>query len=226
MSTQTLTVELPSSTLYVSGTVNGVSTTWTNTAGNTWETVADRAEDDTYHLLLTAINSSGASTEFSLTLYYGVTNLITDRTQADVNRVKTLAAKGWANMTEAEQDEWSAGLKGAYNASDLNRVGAAVEYVAGRFNDLGYSVEVKTKQNWLVSDIPKQEQMTAYLDSVSYLRSVASVFPTTPDVPVDMDGLTYTEANNIEQILLDLSTIINNIIDAWFYSGEVYSGEV
>lgn len=226
MSTQVINVELPSSTLYVSGTVNGVSTTWTNTTGNTWETVSDRAEDDTYHLLLTAINSGGASTEFSLTLYYGVLNLITDRTQADVERVRYLAAKGWANMSEEEQAEWSAGLKGAYNASDLNRVGAAVAYVAGRFTALGYSVEVETKQNWFVSDIPTASEMVAYLNSVSYLRSVVSVFHTTPEVPEDTEGLTYTEANNIEQILLDLDLIIKNIIAAWYYSGELYAGEV
>lgn len=226
MSTQVLSVALPTSTLYVSGTVNGVSTTWTNTTGNTWETVADRAEDDTYHLLLTAINSSGVSTEFSLTLYYGVLNLITDRTKADVERARYLAAKGWANMTEEERAEWSAGLKGAYNVSDLNRVGAAVDYVAGRFNALGYSLEVETKQNWLVSDIPTSEQMAAYLNSVSYLRPVVSVFPTTPEVPEDMEGLTYTEANNIEQILFDLDLVVKHIIAAWYYSGELYSGEV
>ena len=43
MSTQKLTTTLPADTLYVSGTVNGVSTTWTNTAGQTWETVAERS---------------------------------------------------------------------------------------------------------------------------------------------------------------------------------------
>lgn len=33
-------------------------------------------------------------------------DLITQRTQADVDRVKDLAAKGWAGMTDAERDEW------------------------------------------------------------------------------------------------------------------------
>ena len=31
-----------------------------------------------------------------------VDELITDRTQADVNRVRELAEKGWANLTEEE----------------------------------------------------------------------------------------------------------------------------
>lgn len=33
--------------------------------------------------------------------------LITDRTQSNVNRLKELSAKGWSNMTAAEQLEWS-----------------------------------------------------------------------------------------------------------------------
>ena len=59
-------------------------------------------------------------------------NLITDRTQADVDRVQYLASVGWENMTDAEKAEWSTPLKGAYNASDLNRVGAAVTYISNR----------------------------------------------------------------------------------------------
>ena len=61
-----------------------------------------------------------------------IDNLVTDRTQADVERVKALAAKGFAAMTSDEQAEWLAGMKGAYNASDLNRVGTALNYLAGR----------------------------------------------------------------------------------------------
>ena len=54
-------------------------------------------------------------------------NLIFDRTAADVQRVKTLTGKLSAGTaTEEEKAEWLAGMKGAYNAADLNRVGAAV----------------------------------------------------------------------------------------------------
>lgn len=61
-----------------------------------------------------------------------IDTLITNRTQADVERVKALAAKGFAGMTAAEQAEWLAGMKGAYNAADLNRVETALNYLAGR----------------------------------------------------------------------------------------------
>lgn len=173
-----------------------------------------------------AINSSGASTEFSLTLHYGVLNLITDRTKADVERVRHLAAKGWANMTEEERNEWLDGLKGAYNTTDLNRVGAAVEYVVGRFGELGYVVSCEVKKNWEQSNFPDEAQTENYLNSISYVRSLVPVFKTTPEVPEDMSGLTYVEANNIEKILLDVNKIADNITASWYYSGELLSGEV
>ena len=76
MSTRTLSVSLPSDALYVSGTVNDVAVTWTNTEGNTWEAVAARADDDVYRVSLTIINSLGTATTTSMTLYYGL-HLIT-----------------------------------------------------------------------------------------------------------------------------------------------------
>ena len=79
--TQTISAALPASTVYVSGTVNDVSVVWTNTGGEIWETMADRAADDIYHVELSIVSSTGASTTASFTLYYGLLNLITDRTQ-------------------------------------------------------------------------------------------------------------------------------------------------
>lgn len=64
-----------------------------------------------------------------------IDTLITDRTAADVARVHELAVKGYAGMTAAELAElaeWLAGMKGAYNAVDLNRVGTALNYLRDR----------------------------------------------------------------------------------------------
>lgn len=36
----------------------------------------------------------------------------------------------------------------------------------------------------------------------------------------------YTVANNIEKILVDINQLLINMAADWFYSGEVYSGEV
>lgn len=63
----------------------------------------------------------------------GVSNalkLITDRTQADRDRAEELSLKEYSDLTKEEKAEWDAGLKGAYNAADLNRVENAVEVLA------------------------------------------------------------------------------------------------
>ena len=59
-----------------------------------------------------------------------IDTLITDRTQADEERVEELAAKGYDAMSDAEKAEWDGEMKGAYDASDLNRVESAVAYLA------------------------------------------------------------------------------------------------
>lgn len=226
--TQTLSVALPASTVYVSGTVNNVAVTWTMTGAETWEAVVDRAADDIYHVVLTIVNSSGTSTNAAFTLYYGL-QLITDRTQSDVDRGSYLASlwvAGEFTGTDAELAEWNSDLKGFYNASDLNRVGNAMLYVYNRFSEAGYSVPIAPKIDWTSEDIPRQADMERYLADLTALRGVLSVLPTTPEVPADMDGLTYQEANNIEQILLDIDSLITRMMAAWFYCGDLYCGEV
>lgn len=153
--------------------------------------------------------------------------LITDRVQADVDRVAVLAARVSAGTeTEAEKTEWASDLKGAYNASDLNRVGSAVAYVAGRLNGYGYAVTVNPKQDWTGSDIPTAGQMAAYLQDVAALRGSIAVMASTPPTPDSASGLTWQEANNIEQILLDVDELLTRMAAAWFYSGDLYAGEV
>lgn len=153
--------------------------------------------------------------------------LITDRVQADVDRVAQLAARISAGTaTAAEQTEWASDLKGAYNASDLNRVGAAVAYVAGRLNGYGYTVTVNPKQDWTGSDIPTAGQMATYIQDVATLRGAISVMASTPPTPDSASGLTWREANDIEKILVDVDELLTRMAAAWFYSGDLYAGEV
>ena len=102
----------------------------------------------------------------------------------------------------------------------------SVEYVANRFAEYGYTVAVNPKKDWSVQDLPTAGSMRRYLEDVQALRDVQIVFPTTPEVPADMDGLTYTEANNIEQILKDVDQIISMMLLSFWYSGEIFCGEV
>lgn len=112
-----------------------------------------------------------------------------------------------------------------YNTTDLNRVGAAVEYVAGRFQALGYDCPVSVKKDWSESDTPTASQMEAYRADIVTLRGMIAMLAETPETPGTMERLTYKGANAIEQILSDLDFLITNMAQAWFYSGEIYAGE-
>lgn len=48
--------------------------------------------------------------------------IITDRTYEDVQRVIEFEKRGWANLSDEEKAEWLAGMKGALNHTDLNRM--------------------------------------------------------------------------------------------------------
>ena len=161
-----------------------------------------------------------------LLIGYEPFTLITDRTRADVDRVKSLLAKGFNNMTAGEIEEFLAGMKGAYNATDLNRVESAVEYVAQRLSAAGFYPVLSTKTSWSLEDFPTVAEMRRYLDNIRFLRSRLPMDSTVPPVPDDMNRLTHEEANNLEKILLSIDDVITKISQAWLYSGDIYSGEV
>ena len=227
MSTRTLTATLPSDTLYVSGTVNGVSTTWTNTSGQTWETVAERSEFDVYVVALAIVNSIGATSQTQFTLYYGL-HLVTDRTQADVDLAKALLMKLVNQTITAEElEQWnSASLKGSYNAADLNRVGAAMVYLTERLNASGYIAQSQPKIDWTEEDVPTLEQMSKYLADVRSFRSVLRLPADAPRLPESMELLSYADANHIEEVLELVDTLLSNALAAAMYSGEIYAGEI
>lgn len=155
-----------------------------------------------------------------------IDTLVTDRTEADVSRYSELRDKGWAEMTTAEKAEWVAGMKGAYNASDLNRVASAMAYLSQRFASAGYSVPISSPTDWANGDIPTKGDLDTYLDDLRRIRAALAVMDTTPEAPESMDYLTWAKANDIEKILVDVDDALGRLLLSTFYSGEIYSGEV
>ncbi len=161
---------------------------------------------------------------------FDFSTLITDRTRADFNRWEYLRNKGFLNMTDAERAEWLAGdMKGAYNKGDLNRVGEALNYLHERLLNAGYITYQNTftaKTNWTVASIPTADDLTHYLKCVSNIREAMAQFANTPPTPADTGALNIEEANNIEKILIDVETLINNMLASRFYCGDIYAGEL
>ena len=170
-----------------------------------------------YTYSVTAYNDDGESEAAALTYYAAPDNpilyLVTDRTAADV----------------AAQND-----KGTYKASDLNRVGAAMNYVADRLRAAGYDPHISPKTDWKDGDWVDPAAQAVYLGDLAELRKQFTMLESTPRVPPRIlatainsgDGLTYGWANDIEQILMDIDALLTNIAAGWLYSGEIYSGEV
>ena len=155
-------------------------------------------------------------------------NLITDRSPTDVEAVKGLAeAIKHGTATEEQVRAYlSVHQKGAYTYEDLNRVEAAVAYVANRLNEFGYGTEIRLVATWTVEDKPNKEDFDRYLWNIAQVRSAITVFKSTPVTPDSMVVFDVTKANALEQILVDVDQILDNIQAAWFFLGDLYTGEI
>lgn len=134
-------------------------------------------------------------------------DLITDRTEADV---------------------LSGGIAGGYSYNDLNRVEEAVQFLDLLAQDLDIHLDLLTKTDWgppeefSAETWPVDSQMARYLGNVKALCTSMNL-----DVPLPatMRFLTVEGANNIERALEKVCEHIQNIIQTYQYSGELFAGE-
>lgn len=196
-------------------TVNGTAVAVTG--GRFFKSVPLNVGENT--ITVAVADNAGLSTAKTL----WVLRLITDRTQADVDKVTALLVKPLEDFTAAEKSYWMGIVRGAYNAEDMNRVGTAVEYLTDELQKRGYDPQTAPKTDWTVSDAPVKSQTGTYLENVKQIRQQLPV--QAPPVPEDMEGFTFLDANTVEinlvesermYLLSDLSTI---------YAGEGFSGE-
>lgn len=142
---------------------------------------------------------------------------IIDRTQADVERAKSLSVKSWDAMSSQEKTEWNNGLKGALNSDDLHRIENNIHLLSDAL-ELG----LVTHEN----DIPMIPNISYWqnmIDNVASIRESYSIHvdtPKTPSRPIN----TVKKVNDIEKILLDIYTII---MSNFYYESidEIYCGD-
>lgn len=158
-----------------------------------------------------------------------IDTLITDRATEDYETWLQLKDIPWADMTAAQKTTWLTGAatKGSYGASDLNRVGEAITYLAQRLAYIGFPVSVSPKTDFVEGNnkYSTYTQIVNYLNDLQTLRSIMPLPATTPQIPTTADDWTIEDANNIERMLVVLEEYITRFIDAWIYCGDVYSGE-
>ena len=128
--------------------------------------------------------------------------LIFDRTQGDV-----------LNKTP----------KGKYEYTDLNRIEEWCEYLAEILNSYSYNVNITVKTNWTRLDMPTVSEMERIRQNVLNIKNAYYSFT---QVPSNLNFMTIYKANDIEKILNEIEILINNMVSQFYYSGEIFAGEV
>lgn len=139
--------------------------------------------------------------------------LIFDRTASDASYARLM-------QSSAQLD-----LKGAYNASDLNRVECNCAYLANYLTSLGYICTIETKTNWTMTDIP---WLVEHINRIRYnVIKIVDCFIQKPNAPkIIVDGyMDYQKANNLEQCLQLTYDFIDAMIEETPLCDQYYCGE-
>lgn len=142
-------------------------------------------------------------------------------------RIELADLSGVSSASDAAETEfYRINNRGFYRYTDLNRVQAAVAYLRGICHEYGYDLaKTYVLPTWAENDVPRKNTAEDYLNAVKTLDGWFPI-PGKPELPYSMDRLDYVGANNIEKFLAMLEDSLERIAAAWFYSDEVYSGEV
>lgn len=135
-----------------------------------------------------------------------------------------------------QEDVLNRTSKGKYEYTDLNRIEEWCQYIAEVLNSYGYYVNVDVKTDWIFIDeedeeidewtrvdMPTVSQMERIRQNVLNLKTAYYSFT---QVPSNLNFMTIDKANDIEKILNEIEILINNMVSQFFYSGEIFAGEV
>lgn len=102
---------------------------------------------------------------------------------------------------------------------DLNRIEEACSYLASLLK-----VSIMTKE-WKIDEFRKTSEMERLRNNINLLENSYYKMPNTPKLPEKITYTSITEANNIEKILFDINTMIENVKAAVRFAGTFYAGE-
>lgn len=162
--------------------------------------------------------------------------MIYDRTILDVSNAKKIISKfqslaDWSSITEAEINTLE---RGTYTRISLNRVEEKVAELCRSFRDIGYSfIDTETTTDWDNTKYFNKSQHKRFFSNIAYLYNLFPLPSDTPNPPYFSSSgeyvygnITYALANDAEKILVDIEKLIDLLKKSWYYSGEIYSGEV
>lgn len=137
-----------------------------------------------------------------------IDTLITDRTQDDVNELIGLLKTG-VNPSDH---------KGAYNASDLNRLGEAINYIKAKSLDIGIELTEKSSYYKIVYELPEETITLKYSQPGDGEPSPDNIRPIFPALEIDGIGEIYGGTLDGETATLTIThySKLFNGTERWF----------
>ena len=144
-------------------------------------------------------------------------NLIHDRTQSDVDYALACERNG----VYIEDD-----LKGAYNVSDRNRVGNAVNFIVDCLAHVGmYEARLNViRDDWHEYDIARPADNGKVLSALANLKLLLP-YSQTAAVPSSLDGLTHQKANAVERVIYDVYGVFVRLWQSWLFCGDGFASD-
>lgn len=227
-----------SSSIALSGSVastSSITATLTNTdntadlggsvASTSSITAALTVLDNHVNLSGTVVAASSITATLAVLTLTIIDQLITDRSQSDITSftalLNTINTNGWETLTSEEKVLWNT-HRARHKHTDFNRIGEAVNYLVGILNSYGYNIVLSEKTDWATTDEPMYADLEELLDDIKTLKEY---FYGTTALPSSIDNLTYTDANNIESLLVEIDLNISNMISSFRKCGTFKSGQ-
>lgn len=149
--------------------------------------------------------------------------MIFDRTQRDVYEALNIRAAKVQNslpLTETEQNTLERGM---LTISTLNRIEKKQAQLSENLTRRGYRNSAVKTRTWSYTDIFVEADLNRIVDNCRILREASVTYSDTPLVPVP--NFNYLTWNDIERILHDIETIVDEIVRNYRECGAYICGE-
>lgn len=123
---------------------------------------------------------------------------IYNRSQNDIEKLKSYREIGYQNLTSEQQLEWLSGMIGALNTKDLNRIENNIQTIADLLDIKGLSF----KTNWNYTDFVKVSDERRIIDNLNKAKERYIFETEREDIQLPLNH--YEKINSIEKLIFDM----------------------
>lgn len=148
--------------------------------------------------------------------------MIFDRTEQDVREARDIRDSKLLKGEPLTNDDIIVLEKGMFTFQTINRIERKQSEVALLMNGLGYvGFGIESKQ-WQLGDIFTSDDFDRIIKNLDILKNAFMIYSITPQTP--LAKYHFENINDIEKILFDLETMVEDVKSNYRYCGEYECG--